>query len=119
MNLMILIIVQAWNEYEHDQVLDIVDPILEGQYSREQALRVITIALLCTQGSSALRPAMSQVGLILTNDSEIPAQPTQPAFIDVAAARYENSSDVSEATGSAAAPSEESHGYISVSLHPR
>jgi hypothetical protein len=89
----ILITVQAWNQYESvDQVLDIVDPTLEGQYPKEQALRVITIALLCTQGSSALRPAMSQVAAMLTYNSEIPFQPTQPTFIDAAAARPTNSS---------------------------
>ena len=99
--------------------MDIVDPALEGQYPREQALRVITVALLCTQGSSALRSAMSQVGLILTNISEIPAQPTQPAFINADVARSEISHAVSEATVLAVVPSEGSHGSISVSLLPR
>eukprot|EP00253_Pinus_taeda_P015453 PITA_15453 len=77
----------AWNKYEQGNVLDIVDPQLEGQYPRKQALRVITIALLCTQGSWRLRPAMSKVPSLLTTDLEIRVQPSQPAFVGDAGAR--------------------------------
>jgi serine/threonine protein kinase len=93
-----LLLEWAWNEFEHEHVLNIVDPTLEGQYPREQALRLITIALLCTQGSSALRPAMSEVASMLTNNLQIPLHPTQPAFI-----------------ASASAPSQRSRGSISTS----
>jgi hypothetical protein len=105
MQLMILIMVQVWNAFEREQVLDIVDPTLEEQYPREQALRVITIALLCTQGSSALRPAMSEVVSLLTNNLQIPLHPTQPAFIAAAC--------------SSTTSSQGSRGSISMSLLPR
>jgi len=56
---MTLMMLQAWNQYENNQVLDIVDLTLEGRFLREQVLRVIMIALFCTKGSWALRPTMS------------------------------------------------------------
>eukprot|EP00253_Pinus_taeda_P032257 PITA_32257 len=114
-----LLLEWAWNQFEQNQVLDIVDPLLEGQYSREQALRVITIALQCTQGSWTQRPAMSKVVLMLTDNSESTGQPTRPAFIDVAADRSANITPIPESATSAAAPTQGSHGSISVSLHPR
>lgn len=117
--LIILLIIQAWNQFEQNQVLDIVDPLLEGQYPRGQALRVITIALLCIQGSWMQRPAMSQVVSMLTNDSERIVEPTRPAFIDVAADRVPNFTSIRESETHAAAPSRTSHGSISVSLLPR
>ena len=83
---------QVWNQYENNQVLDIVDPTLERKYPSERALRVITIALLCCQGSWALRPTMSEVASMLTNNLEILVQPTQPAFIDTFAGRSTESS---------------------------
>lgn len=102
----------VWNRYEDNQVLDIVDPTLEGQFPREQVLRVITVALLCTQGSWALRPAMSQVASMLTNNLEIVTQPTQPVFID---GRHTNSSTTSNPVST----SPQSHGSVSVSLTAR
>jgi len=133
-------ILQAWNKYKEGKVLDIVDPKLEGQYPREQAFRVITIALLCTQGSSGLRPAMSQVASMLTTDLEIRVQPTQPAFVDAtvarpgssaattnsatstsaAAARPASSAATTDSsTSTSAAASHQSGGSMTVSLFPR
>lgn len=111
----------VWNQYQNDQILDIVDPRLEGQYPREQVSRVITVALLCSQGSSGLRPTMSQVLSMLTNNFEIVAQPTEPAFINSFSGKPTNSSTTSKSATSAStsAPSHESHGSISVSLTGR
>lgn len=116
---MVFMMVQAWNQFEHNQVLDIVDSSLDGQCPREQALRVIKVALLCTQGSWALRPAMSTVVAMLTNDSESVAQPTRPAFIEAAADRPTNFTNIPESGTSAAAPAQGSHGSIGVSFFPR
>lgn len=108
--------VQAWNKYEQDEALDIVDSTVEGQYSREQVLKIISIAFLCTQGSST-RPAMSHVLRMLNNDGDIPVQPTQPDFIDTATtSRPTNSNATSTSESSAPDPS---HGPITVSLCPR
>eukprot|EP00253_Pinus_taeda_P017562 PITA_17562 len=51
----------TWNQFQHDQVLDIFDLSLEGHYPIQQVLRLIRLALLCTQDQWLLRSAMSKV----------------------------------------------------------
>ncbi|XP_059076629.1 uncharacterized protein LOC131875919 [Cryptomeria japonica] len=59
-----------------------VDPKLKGEYSQEQMVRVITIALLCVKASPSQRPSMTQIVSMLTSNSEITDQPTKPAFLE-------------------------------------
>ncbi|RZC54370.1 hypothetical protein C5167_013229 [Papaver somniferum] len=46
---------------EEGSLLDLVDPILNSDYSKEEVLRMLNIALLCTNPSPSLRPLMSTV----------------------------------------------------------
>lgn len=71
---------QAWELYERDQALGILDPRLE-EYNSEEALRVISVALLCTQGSPHQRPPMSRVVKMLTGDIEVLEVVTKPSYI--------------------------------------
>ncbi|KAF6173358.1 hypothetical protein GIB67_027053 [Kingdonia uniflora] len=50
----------AYVLHEQGNLLDLVDPILE-KYSKKEALRMLNIALLCTNPSPTLRPSMSAV----------------------------------------------------------
>lgn len=121
----------AWNKYEQGNVLDIVDPKLEGQYPREEALRVITIALLCAQGSWRVRPTMSKVASLLTTDLEIRVQPTQPAFVSAAADRSASSTATTmsesstsnaiahQSAGTVTAIAHESAGTVTLSFSAR
>ncbi|KAL6659031.1 hypothetical protein ACP70R_003071 [Stipagrostis hirtigluma subsp. patula] len=70
----------AWELYEKDQALDIVDPRLE-EFDGEEAFRVIRVALLCTQGSPHQRPPMSRVIAMLTGDVEVTEVVTKPSYI--------------------------------------
>eukprot|EP01018_Ginkgo_biloba_P006011 Gb_10881 [translate_table: standard] len=106
-----LLLEWAWKSYERNGGLDIVDVKLEENYGRERAMRVIHIALLCTQGSPTLRPTMCNVVSMLTTNSEIIVRPSHPAFIDV------DNSDVSTVQTSPSSTS--SYGPVSVSLSPR
>lgn len=49
-----------------------VDPGLGSNYSKEEAMRMLNIALLCTNPSPTLRPAMSAVVSML--EGKIPVQ---------------------------------------------
>ncbi|CAM6002076.1 unnamed protein product [Sphagnum balticum] len=66
----------SWQLHEKKRLKDIMDPsLLEGPgYSEEEALRVVTIALLCTQSEPTMRPTMTRVVAMLVGDSntEIP-----------------------------------------------
>ncbi|XP_026455263.1 probable LRR receptor-like serine/threonine-protein kinase At1g53430 [Papaver somniferum] len=46
---------------EQGNLLDLVDPILKSNYSKKEVLRMLNIALLCTNRSPTLRPMMSTV----------------------------------------------------------
>ncbi|KAI3968551.1 hypothetical protein MKX01_007861 [Papaver californicum] len=46
---------------EQGNLLDLIDPILETNYSKKEVLKMLNIALLCTNRSPTLRPMMSTV----------------------------------------------------------
>uniref|UniRef100_A0A0D9WEG0 non-specific serine/threonine protein kinase n=1 Tax=Leersia perrieri TaxID=77586 RepID=A0A0D9WEG0_9ORYZ len=70
----------AWDLYEKEQPLGIVDPSLE-EYDKNEALRVIRVALLCTQGSPHQRPPMSKVVAMLTGEVEVAEVVSKPSYI--------------------------------------
>lgn len=72
----------VWNHYISHTLSEIIDDNIEKHHHGE-AINVARIALLCTQASAALRPAMSQVTSLLTcKDPSLPPL-TQPPFVDV------------------------------------
>ncbi|GLJ26026.1 hypothetical protein SUGI_0499170, partial [Cryptomeria japonica] len=102
---------QIWQLYESEQILEMVDPKLKGEYPQEQMVRVIRIALLCVKESPSQRPSMTQIVSMLTSNSEITDQPTKPAFLE---------SNVNDRTPtSSSRDSAGSHGSVTVSLFAR
>ncbi|CAO2164034.1 unnamed protein product [Urochloa humidicola] len=71
----------AWEFYEKGQALAIVDPRLKEEFKSEEALRVIHVALLCTQGSPHQRPPMSRVVAMLTGDCDVTQVAMKPSYI--------------------------------------
>ncbi|KAF5204354.1 Cold-responsive protein kinase [Thalictrum thalictroides] len=57
---------------EQGNLLDLVDPSLGTKYSKEEALKILNISLLCTNPSPILRPAMSAVVSMI--EGHIPVQ---------------------------------------------
>uniref|UniRef100_A0A0D3G0C9 non-specific serine/threonine protein kinase n=1 Tax=Oryza barthii TaxID=65489 RepID=A0A0D3G0C9_9ORYZ len=70
----------AWELYENNNPLGLVDPKLK-EFNREEVLRAIRVALLCTQGSPHQRPPMSRVVSMLAGDVEVPDVLTKPSYI--------------------------------------
>ncbi|XP_022721697.1 LOW QUALITY PROTEIN: probable LRR receptor-like serine/threonine-protein kinase At1g56140 [Durio zibethinus] len=70
----------AWALYENNQCLDLVDPGLV-EFDENEALRVIGVALLCTQGSPSMRPPMSRVVAMLAGDIEASGVITKPSYL--------------------------------------
>ncbi|KAI3764512.1 hypothetical protein L2E82_14521 [Cichorium intybus] len=52
-------------------LIDLVDPRLGSEFNKKEAVRMIEIALLCTNESPALRPIMSEVVNILEGHNKI------------------------------------------------
>ncbi|KAK6154536.1 hypothetical protein DH2020_008784 [Rehmannia glutinosa] len=77
---MIYLLEWAWNLHENNKEIDLVDPTLH-QYDANEVRRIIGVALLCTQASPALRPAMSRVVAMLSGDIEVPSVTTRPGYL--------------------------------------
>ncbi|CAH2037321.1 unnamed protein product [Thlaspi arvense] len=62
---------RAWELYERNELVDLVDTGLNGDFDAEEACRYLKIGLLCTQDSPKLRPTMSTVVRFLTGEKDI------------------------------------------------
>uniref|UniRef100_A0A804JWF5 non-specific serine/threonine protein kinase n=1 Tax=Musa acuminata subsp. malaccensis TaxID=214687 RepID=A0A804JWF5_MUSAM len=70
----------AWNLREKQCELELVDPKLLT-FDEAQAIRVINVALLCTQASPMLRPSMSRIVAMLTGDIEVSEVKSRPGYL--------------------------------------
>lgn len=64
---------QAYVLQEQGNLLELVDPILGTNYSKEEALRMLNLGLLCTNPSPTLRPSMSAVISMIEGKKQIQA----------------------------------------------
>ena len=51
--------------------MEVIDPILEGDFQSEEAVRMIKVALLCPNSTLSLRPTMAEVVQMLEGDLKI------------------------------------------------
>ncbi|KAK9071523.1 hypothetical protein SSX86_010092 [Deinandra increscens subsp. villosa] len=74
----------AWKLYETKNLLKLVDETMDvNHYKEEHVVNIIEIALLCTQSPASKRPTMSEVILMLPNNSSlVERQLTKPNCID-------------------------------------
>ncbi|XP_031270141.1 probable LRR receptor-like serine/threonine-protein kinase At1g56140 isoform X2 [Pistacia vera] len=70
----------AWSLHESNQTLELIDSKL-SEYNEIEALRVIKVALLCTQASPMLRPTMSRVVNMLAGDIEVETVTSKPSYL--------------------------------------
>ncbi|KAF8408677.1 hypothetical protein HHK36_004740 [Tetracentron sinense] len=70
----------AWTLHENNRVLELVDPTLTI-FDKSEAIRMIGVALLCTQASPLLRPPMSRVVTMLAGDIEVSSVTTRPGYL--------------------------------------
>nr|CAB3485751.1 unnamed protein product [Digitaria exilis] len=71
---------RVWELYENGRPLDFVDPKLT-EYNGDEVLRVIRVALSCTQGAPHKRPSMSKVVSMLTGDADMGEEVAKPSYI--------------------------------------
>ncbi|GFZ05720.1 leucine-rich repeat transmembrane protein kinase [Actinidia rufa] len=65
---------------ERGCLLELVDPDLGSEYSSEEAMVMLNVALLCTNASPTLRPTMSQVVGMLEGRTDIQDLLSDPGF---------------------------------------
>ncbi|KAL9346472.1 hypothetical protein Peur_061325 [Populus x canadensis] len=61
-------------------LMEIVDPKLQSEFNKEEAERMIKLALLCTNASPSLRPAMSEVVSMLEGQTSIQEMISDPSI---------------------------------------
>ncbi|XP_058070893.1 probable LRR receptor-like serine/threonine-protein kinase At1g56130 [Magnolia sinica] len=76
----IYLLERAWYLHENNRSLEVIDPAL-SEFSEEEAVRVIGVALLCTQASPTLRPPMSRVVAMLSGDVEVGIATSRPGYL--------------------------------------
>ncbi|KAE8673974.1 putative LRR receptor-like serine/threonine-protein kinase [Hibiscus syriacus] len=70
----------AWTLYENSQFLSLLDLTL-AEFDENEALRVMRVALLCTQTSPSMRPPMSPVVGMLAGDTEVSNVTAKPSYV--------------------------------------
>ncbi|XP_057794937.1 putative serine/threonine-protein kinase [Salvia miltiorrhiza] len=72
----------AWELYQEEKLLDLVDPELE-EFPENEVLRYVKVALFCTQAAASRRPLMSQVIEMLSRNVRLKENElTPPGFFD-------------------------------------
>ncbi|CAN4109606.1 unnamed protein product [Withania somnifera] len=61
------LVIKAWEMYNSGKLLDLVDPMLNGEFCGGEAVRFLKIGLLCVQEIASLRPKMSAVFKMLSS----------------------------------------------------
>ncbi|KAL5577721.1 hypothetical protein UlMin_019420, partial [Ulmus minor] len=70
----------AWTLHQNNQILELLDPSLV-EFDETEAIRMIRVALLCTQASPTMRPPMSRVVSMLTGDMEVETATSKPSYL--------------------------------------
>ncbi|CAL9214082.1 unnamed protein product [Arabidopsis halleri] len=68
---------------ERGSLLELVDPTLVSNYSEEEAMLMLNVALMCTNASPTLRPTMSQVVSLLEGKTAMQELLSDPSFSTV------------------------------------
>ncbi|KAH7867464.1 hypothetical protein Vadar_033864 [Vaccinium darrowii] len=62
---------KAWELYRENTLVELVDPVLNGNFPEEEAVRFLKVALLCVQEIAKKRPEISEALKMLTDETEI------------------------------------------------
>ncbi|XP_024975572.1 cold-responsive protein kinase 1-like [Cynara cardunculus var. scolymus] len=75
---------QAWQLYEKGTHVKLIDELVApNEYEQENVMKIVEIALMCTQSPASLRPTMSEVVLMMYSGSMLGQRHiSKPTFID-------------------------------------
>ncbi|KAJ6815384.1 putative serine/threonine-protein kinase isoform X1 [Iris pallida] len=82
----------TWQLYEEERLTELVDPNLK-EYSEEEALRYIKVALFCTQATASRRPSMPQVVQMLSRPIKLNEEELTPPGLLQSSSRKGTKSD--------------------------
>ncbi|XP_060672397.1 cysteine-rich receptor-like protein kinase 10 [Ziziphus jujuba] len=111
----------AWQHWTNGIALELMDPTMDGHWSKQEVLSCIHIGLLCVQEAAINRPKMSNVITMFSNLSVSHLVPSRPAFF-VSDIVSDSSELVRENPGSTIKASNRDpsvYGVTLTELHPR
>nr|DAD26164.1 TPA_asm: hypothetical protein HUJ06_027631 [Nelumbo nucifera] len=62
---------KAWGMYQANELLQLIDPSLKGEFPEEEAIRFLKVGLLCVQDDPKLRPHMSKAYKMMCNEIDV------------------------------------------------
>ncbi|XP_058101810.1 putative serine/threonine-protein kinase [Magnolia sinica] len=65
------LVTQAWELYNANELLQLVDPMLKGEFPGDEAVRFLKVALLCVQEMPGRRPQMPNVVKMLLDEIDV------------------------------------------------
>ncbi|KAJ0082187.1 hypothetical protein Patl1_10387 [Pistacia atlantica] len=71
---------KAFDLQQKGNLMELVDPKLENEFNKEEAERMIKVALLCSNASPSLRPTMSEVVSMLDAETDIQEVISDPSI---------------------------------------
>ncbi|MBA0748553.1 hypothetical protein Gogos_005363 [Gossypium gossypioides] len=74
------LIAYAWQLWEDDKAMYIVDPLIQESCCPKEALKCIHIGMLCVQDSAMYRPTMATVVLMLESEAPTLPKARQPTY---------------------------------------
>ena len=74
---------QAWELWQEDCGLELMDLVLNDSLSTQEFLRFLHLGLLCVEDSPTDRPTISEVISMITNQSTILSSVKKPAYINL------------------------------------
>ncbi|XP_020213206.1 putative serine/threonine-protein kinase [Cajanus cajan] len=112
------IVERVWAAYEANDLLRMVDPVLNANFPVEEAKRFIMVGLRCVQQTARLRPRMSEVVDMLSNNIDTrDFIISQPGFVnDLRNARMRRQKNSSEESSVTAATFADSSGWSTTNL---
>ncbi|KAG9449844.1 hypothetical protein H6P81_009809 [Aristolochia fimbriata] len=117
------LVTAVWRHFQAKKMEDLIDPNLmlhnyeNGEAIKEEILRVVHVALLCTQENHSLRPPMSRVlRMLQRKEKELPP-PTNPPFVDERTMELNDTSDTPQRP--LFSSTSYSVGSVSYSFYPR
>ncbi|XP_068638108.1 cysteine-rich receptor-like protein kinase 2 [Aristolochia californica] len=117
------LVTATWRHFQAKQMEDLIDPNLllhnnqNSETIKEEILRVVHVALLCTQENHSLRPPMSRVlRMLQRKEKELPP-PTNPPFVDERTMELNDTSDAPQRP--LFTSTSYSVGSVSYSFYPR
>ncbi|KAK9284009.1 hypothetical protein L1049_012268 [Liquidambar formosana] len=73
---------KAWEMYKANKLLQLVDPMLQGNFPETEALRFLKVGLLCVQETPRHRPQMSTAVKMMGDEINIhDVQISQPGLL--------------------------------------